>query len=40
MFHEAGITSISVTAIIGGTYYPIDDFDPERIVDVSLEKSS
>ncbi len=39
MFHPAGITWIGLTAVQGGTYYPIDGFDPERIVDVLLETS-
>ncbi|MEF8814830.1 MAG: class I adenylate-forming enzyme family protein [Halovenus sp.] len=37
MFHPAGITWIGLTAVHCGTYYPIDGFDPERIVDVLLE---
>jgi len=39
MFHPAGITWIGLTAVQCGTYYPIDGFDPERIVDVLLESS-
>jgi fatty-acyl-CoA synthase len=39
MFHPAGITWIGLTAVHCGTYYPIDGFDPERIVDVVLESS-
>ncbi|WP_435361863.1 class I adenylate-forming enzyme family protein [Haloarchaeobius sp. DFWS5] len=34
MFHMAGIDWTVVTAILGGTFYPIDGFDPERIVEV------
>jgi len=37
MFHPAGITWIGLTAVQCGTYYPIDGFDPERIVDVLLD---
>lgn len=37
MFHPAGITWIGLTAVHCGTYYPIDGFDPERIVDVLLD---
>lgn len=36
MFHPAGITWMGVTAAVGGTFYPIDGFSPERIVDVLL----
>ena len=39
MFHPAGITWLGLTAAHCGTYYPIDGFDPERIVDVVLESS-
>lgn len=34
MFHMGGIDWIITTAVLGGTYYPIDGFDPERIVEV------
>ena len=34
MFHMGGIDWIVTTAILGGTYYPIDGFDGDRIVDV------
>lgn len=34
MFHMGGIDWIVTTAVLGGTYYPIDGFDGERIVDV------
>jgi acyl-CoA synthetase (AMP-forming)/AMP-acid ligase II len=39
MFHPAGLTWIGLTAIHCGTYYPINGFDPERIVDVLLGSS-
>ncbi|ADB62687.1 AMP-dependent synthetase and ligase (plasmid) [Haloterrigena turkmenica DSM 5511] len=34
MFHMGGIDWIVTTAVLGGTYYPIDGFDGERIVEV------
>ncbi|MFC6719855.1 class I adenylate-forming enzyme family protein [Natrialbaceae archaeon GCM10025810] len=34
MFHMGGIDWIITTAVLGGTYYPIDGFDTDRIVDV------
>jgi acyl-CoA synthetase (AMP-forming)/AMP-acid ligase II len=36
MFHPGGLTWIGVTVAHGGTFYPIDGFEPERIVDVLL----
>jgi fatty-acyl-CoA synthase len=39
MFHPAGVTWIALTAVHGGTFYPIDGFDPERIVDVLLKSA-
>ena len=34
MFHMGGIDWVVTTAVLGGTYYPIDGFDPDRIVEV------
>jgi acyl-CoA synthetase (AMP-forming)/AMP-acid ligase II len=34
MFHMGGIDWIVTTAVLGGTYYPIDGFDADRIVEV------
>jgi fatty-acyl-CoA synthase len=39
MFHPAGVTWIALTAVHGGTFYPIDGFNPERIVDVLLKSA-
>lgn len=37
MFHMGGLDWIVVTIYLGGTFYPIDGFDPERILDVVLD---
>lgn len=37
MFHMGGIDWIVATVFLGGTFYPIDGFDTERIVDVMLD---
>jgi fatty-acyl-CoA synthase len=37
MFHMGGIGFILVTLVLGGTFYPIDGFDPERVTEVLLE---
>ncbi|WP_049995872.1 class I adenylate-forming enzyme family protein [Halococcus sediminicola] len=39
MFHMGGIEWVVVTTYLGGTFYPIDGFDPEQILDVVLESS-
>jgi fatty-acyl-CoA synthase len=36
MFHPGGLTWIGVTVALGGTFYPVDGFDPDRILDVLL----
>ncbi len=36
MFHMGGVDWIVQTVFLGGTVYPIDGFEPERIVDVML----
>lgn len=40
MFHMGGIDWIVATVFLGGTFYPIDGFDPERIVDVVLDSTA
>jgi fatty-acyl-CoA synthase len=37
MFHMGGIDWIVATLFLGGTYYPIEGFEPDRILDVMLE---
>jgi len=36
MLYPTGVTWIALTAVHAGTFYPIDGFNPERIVDVLL----
>ncbi|WP_254810978.1 class I adenylate-forming enzyme family protein [Natronosalvus amylolyticus] len=39
MFHMAGLDWIVVTAVLCGTYYPIDGFEPASIVDAIRDSS-
>jgi acyl-CoA synthetase (AMP-forming)/AMP-acid ligase II len=39
MFHMGGIDWIVVTVFLGGTFYPIGGFEPDRILDVLLASS-